>query len=198
MKNFILTNSLNFITRYNDYSDSDIEKLEYGLEGIYLTVTKLLIIVIVSLLLNIFVEVLIILLFFNIIRFFGFGIHARKSYECLISSLILFVGIPLLFMNISLSEEVTFFICLACIFSYLLFAPADTVKRPLPNKKKRIIRKYLTVLTGVIYTILIFIMDSYFVPLLLSSLVIQSIVVSPLTYVLFRQPYNNYKTYIKA
>ena len=58
-------------------------------------------------------------------------------------------------------------ICGICIISYILFAPADTIKRPLPNKRKRTIRKWATVLTGIIYTLIIAFFNSFLTPLLL-------------------------------
>ena len=39
MKSFFMDKSLAFLCKYNTYSDEDIEKLSYGLEGIYLTIT---------------------------------------------------------------------------------------------------------------------------------------------------------------
>ena len=44
MKNLFLNNSISFLKKYNDYSEEEIEKLMYGLEGLYLTITKLVII----------------------------------------------------------------------------------------------------------------------------------------------------------
>ena len=79
MKSFFMNKSLAFLCKYNTYSDEDIEKLSYGLEGIYLTITKLIIIFALALLLNIFKEIIFLLIIFNIIRYFGFGIHAKKS-----------------------------------------------------------------------------------------------------------------------
>ena len=75
-----------------------------------------------------------------------------------------------------------------------MFAPADTKKRPLPNKKKRVIRKIITVMIGIIYTMLIILFNSeYWTDILLSALIIQTIIISPLTYWVFKEPYNNYK-----
>ncbi len=199
MKKWFLKNSISFVQGYQDFSKDELEKLQYGIEGLYLTITKLFIIFIVAFLFGIFKEVLAVVVFFNIIRFTGFGFHAEKSYQCLILSLLYFVVLPMLFININLSNFWIFLICLICIFSYLLFAPADTVKRPLPNKKKRIIRKFSTVLIGIIYTSFILVFShSFFAPLLLSALVIQAIVIQPAIYLLFGQPYNNYKNYVKA
>lgn len=87
-------------------------------------------------------------------------------------------------------------ISILCIIILGIYAPADTVKRPLPNKKKRYIRKSLTVLTAIIYSSLIFILrNDYLSYLFISATTIQAIAVNPLTYMIFRQPYRNYKNY---
>ena len=194
MKKLFLDKSLSFITKYKNYSKKDIEKLKYGLEGLYLTITKTIVILILSIVLGIFKEVLLVIIFFNVIRYTGFGFHAEKSYQCLISSTINFICIPLLFIKLNMSLELQIIICIICIVSYLLYAPADTIKRPLPNKRKRIIRKILTILIGIIYTLIILLFNNSFItPLLLSSLVIEFLVINPITYKIFKQPYNNYK-----
>jgi len=199
MKELFLNKSISFLNKYYDYSDLDIMKLKYGLEGIYLTLTKTVFIILIAIVLNILKEVLAVIVLYNIIRYTGFGFHAEKSYQCLILSTINFIAIPFFFLNISLNNIVILIICLICISNYLLFAPADTIKRPLPNKKKRLIRKCLTVSIGIIYSISIFIINNHtFTSLILSSLVIQMIVINPLTYKLFKQPYNNYKNLNKA
>lgn len=194
MKDKILDKCIFFLQKYNNYSKKDIQKLRYGLEGIYLTITKMIFILLLSLILGILKEVVLVFIFFNILRFFGFGFHAEKSSECLIMSTINFVLLPLLLLNVSFSTTVDLIISIFCIIIFLLFAPADTVKRPLVNKKKRITRKILTVCTGIIYLILIVIFKGHYIKtILLSSLIIQAIVVNPVTYFLAKQPYNNYK-----
>ena len=77
MKEVFLTNSVKFITKYNkNYSEDDLDKIKYGLEGLYLTFTKLVIIALISLILGIFKEVVLVLIFLNIIRYPAFGVHA--------------------------------------------------------------------------------------------------------------------------
>lgn len=184
------------ITQYHNYSDCDIEKLKYGLEGIYLTITKIIIILAISFAIGILKETLIVLVLFNIIRYFGFGFHAAKSYQCLICSIFNFVCIPYIYMNSGISYWLMGIISILCIIILGIYAPADTVKRPLPNKKKRYIRKSLTVLTAIIYSSLIFILrNDYLSYLFISATTIQAIAVNPLTYMIFRQPYRNYKNY---
>ncbi len=196
MKARFMDCTMAFLKKHNTYSDEDIEKLEYGLEGIYLTITKLIIIFITATLLGIVKELIALLILFNIIRYTGFGFHAEKSWQCLVISSFCFLIIPLFFINIALSKNVYIGISLFCIINYLLFAPADTVKRPLPNRKKRIMRKIVTVITGVIYSVLSIVYFNHWVSaILISAMVIQAIVINPLIYIILKQPYNNYKNY---
>lgn len=197
MKELFLDKSIGLIQQYHDpYTEEEIELLRYGLEGIYLTVTKLVIIILLSFILNIEKEVLLLLILFNIIRFTGFGVHARTSTSCLITSTLFFIIIPYLFLHIPFTTIAKIMICGLCLISYILYAPADTIKRPLYNQKKRKIRKLITVLIGFIYSVgCIFIQIPTIQSMLLASLVIQSIVILPITYRLLKVPYQNWKQY---
>ena len=54
MKSFFINNSIKIITNYNkNYNQEELEKLKYGLEGIYLTITKTIIIILLGILFNI-------------------------------------------------------------------------------------------------------------------------------------------------
>lgn len=194
MKEKFLDFCITFLQKNNDYSELEIKKLRYGLEGIYLTLTKTVIILLVSVILNIFLETLICILLFNIIRYFAFGFHAEKSFHCLLLSLFNFVAIPYIFLKVNNSLTLNIVISLLCLVFILIFAPADTVKRPLKDKKKRMKRKVLTFLTGCLYTLLIvFLKNSFISDILVSTLIITVIVINPITYKIFGQPYNNYK-----
>lgn len=194
LKNLFLDKSVLFLSKYINYSDDDLEKLRYGLEGLYLTFTKLLVIIICSIILNIFFYVVTILLLFNIIRYFGFGVHARKSIECLITSIVLFLIIPYVLLKITLDKEMILFSGIIMIISFIIYAPADTVKRPLPNTKKKKIRKCMTILIGMIYLALSIIIKNYNISILFFIAILnQAIVINPIAYILLRQPYNNYK-----
>lgn len=194
MKQLFLENSMNFICKYQSISDYDKKKVKYGLEGLYLTITKMVLLTILALLLNMFKEFILVVVFFNVIRYTGFGFHAEKSYQCLLFSTFNFIAIPFLLLHIQLSNFFVYTICAICIFHYLLFAPADTKKRPLSNKRKRIIRKIITVMIGFIYTLMVILLNNtYWTSIILSAMIIQAIIISPLIYRLFNQPYNNYK-----
>lgn len=194
MKSIFMNRTLSFVTKYRNYSNEEIEKLKYGLEGIYLTLTKLIIIIVLSFILNIFKEIVFLLILFNIIRYFGFGVHARKSNECLITSIILFIILPFLFLNFNILKEISFVLSVLSIISFIFFAPADTIKRPFKNKRKRTIRKILTIIVGIAYLLIgCFINNKDLSTLFFLAIITQAIVVNPITYKLMKQPYRNYK-----
>ena len=83
MKERFLNNCISFVKSNN--IEIQEEELRYGLEGIYLTFGKFLIIFPLAFLLGIFKEFILTLIFFNIIRYPAFGIHANKSSTCLFS-----------------------------------------------------------------------------------------------------------------
>ena len=199
MKEKYLNSTISFITKYKEYSNEEIENMRYSLEGLYLTFTKLIVIFSLAIILGIFKEVIILLILFNIIRFTGFGFHAKKSMECLITSTLLFVGIPYLVLYLEPNKITLLVIGIISLIILSIYAPADTIKRPLPNKKKRLYRKIGTIVIASIFiTISLFIKNNTISYLLIIALFIESIMVSPLIYKIFGQPYRNYLNYKKA
>lgn len=197
MKKLIINKCMELVTTYNkDLSQRDIDKIKYGLEGLYLTITKLIFIIIVSIILGIWKETLLLILIFNGIRLTAFGVHAKRSIDCLISSTLFFILFPIICikLTIPLIVKIILFIPLTVLIG--IFAPADTEKRPLINKKKRKIYKMLSIMISIIYmTIAIVIKDNTLSNCFIFAIVIQIIIMLPITYKLFGVSYNNYKTY---
>ena len=197
MKKLIINKCMELVTTYNkDLSQRDIDKIKYGLEGLYLTITKLIFIIIVSIILGIWKETLLLILIFNGIRLTGFGVHAKRSIDCLISSTLFFILFPIICikLTIPLIVKIILFIPLTVLIG--IFAPADTEKRPLINKKKRKIYKMLSIMISIIYmTIAIVIKDNTLSNCFIFAIVIQIIIMLPITYKIFGVSYNNYKTY---
>ena len=93
IKSFIIENSLKTISSiYPDYDSVKMNEIKYGLEAVYLSLTKVFVILLITLLLGVFKEAVLLLLFFNGLRTVAFGIHASKSWMCWVSSSILFIG----------------------------------------------------------------------------------------------------------
>jgi len=187
---------MNIISGTSKYNKEQLEEIKYGLESIYLTISKVVVILFISFLLGLFKEAILFLLIFNILRAFAFGLHASKSIYCWISSSISFLLIPYVSKTINFPFIFYIISCIICFISICLFAPADTIKRPLINKKKRIIYKVLSIIISIIYIVFIFITSHLLLKNLFTfALILETILILPITYKIFKLPYNNYKNY---
>ena len=68
MKRLIINHWMNIIKKNKDYDDKKLAEIEYGLVGLYLTLSKSVVIFTLALILGIFKEVFIFLLIYNLIR----------------------------------------------------------------------------------------------------------------------------------
>ena len=199
MKNIVIDNCMNIIKKNTSYDKTKLAEIKYGLETLYLTFSKLIVIGALAIILGIFKELIIFLMIYNIMRSPSFGIHASKSWICLLTSTIAFIGIPLLMKTTTLNFITKIIIGIISIIGITLFSPADTHKRPIVNKKRRKIYKTLSFIISTTYIILsIIIKDNYISNSFFYATILQNILISPITYKLFNMPYDNYKTYIKT
>lgn len=198
MKNAVINGSISFIKKYKNYTDREIEIIKYGLEGIYLTLTKTIAVFIIATLLGYLVESIIFLFMCGILRMASFGLHAKKSWMCLISSIIIFNIVPIVAKNISINIYIKIILTLIGIILIYKNSPADTYKRPIVSKKRRKILKIISTFISITYFIIILIIKNQFISnCLLFSILVQNVLISPLTYKLFNLPYNNYISYLK-
>lgn len=200
MKKKFLNSSINRISKkYPEYDDEKLEIISYGLEALYITITKTVVIFTLAFILGVLKETLLIVLFYNIIRTTAFGMHAKKSSHCYIISSVLFVGMGLLCKYVDINFYVKLIIYIIAVITIFIYAPADTYKRPLLNAKKRKIYKIITMFNSLIYLILIIIFkDNILSNYLVVGLWDASLMIHPLTYRMFQLPYNNYKKYQNA
>ena len=197
MKKFFLSKALNLVKEMNpDYDDDKLDEIRYGLEATYLSITKLIVILLASFLLGLLKESIILLLFFNGLRITGFGLHASKSWMCWVSSSLVFLVLPYLCNILVIPNGLKIILSIVCVINFILYAPADTVKRPLIHKKRRTIYKTTTVILSLIYVYFIFATNNTFIQnSLISAMLIEGVLINPYVYKLFHLPYANYKTY---
>lgn len=196
MKKIIVNSLMNYILKYNNYDEAKKEELEYGIISIYLLVVKLIVILIISVILNLFKEVIIFMLLYIPIRAVSFGLHATKSWVCLIASTLMFVGLPLVSKYLILPLLIRSLIGIVATILMFKNSPADTENRPIINKNRRLFFKYCSVLIAIIYSfVAIFIKNTFISNGLLFALLIQCVITSPLVYKMFKLPYDNYKNY---
>lgn len=198
MKERFINSSLAFIMKYQECDDLKIKKLKYGLEGIYSLIVKLSAVIIIACITQTINRTLLFLLFYAGIRTFSFGWHAKSNITCWISTITVYNIIPLLIININFSNTVGYIILTMTIISMLLWAPADTPKRPLIRNKQRKKAKIISCIIVILYFIIYSYTDITIIKVsILYALLIQSICINPITYKITHTQFNNYKHYKK-
>ncbi len=197
MRDVIINKQINMLKKYNNFDDEKISIIKYGLESIYILITKTVIILLVSYLLGLLKETLIFVLFYNLIRMPSFGLHATKSWICLVSSLLIFIILPFICTILELPNYLKIIIGIISILFIIKNAPADTYKRPIVNKKRRLFFKIISTIIACIMIIFALFTENQFISnSILISIVLQCFMISPTVYKIFKLPYNNYKKYI--
>ncbi len=197
MKTKIIDSLMILIKQEKHYDDEKLAIIKYGLEGIYLTLSKLIIICVLAYFLDLFYEIIMFLILYSIIRMTSFGLHAKKSWVCLLSSTTIFVFVPFISLHIMIPIYLKVIIGIILIGLIYKNAPADTHKRPIVNYKRRMIYKYCSTFIAIIYIYCsILINNNFFSNCFIFTLLVQAIIISPLVYKIFKLPYNNYLTYL--
>ncbi len=198
MKDLLINSAMNNIEKNLNYDKEKLDIIRYGLSSLYLTVTKAVVIFTLSYFLGNLKPLLILMTLYSILRLTGFGVHAKKSWHCWIASIVIFLLIPYLCTILIIDYKVKITCGIICVILLFLFAPADTEKRPLINPKRRKIYKVTSVLLGLLYILCSFyIKDNLISNCFIFALILETLVVLPITYKLFGVKYNNYKNYKK-
>ena len=199
MRNAFVNGGYNYIIScYPNYDQLTKDKIRYGLESIYILITKLIFIFALAFILKIPLEVLIFLALYNLIRMPSFGLHATKSWMCLVSSSLIFILVPILCINIKIPINIKLILGIIGIILMIKNAPADTYKRPIINKKRRLTYKIISSFVALSLTIASIFMNNIFLAnACIMALVVQCFLISPYVYKIFKLPYNNYLNYQK-
>ncbi len=197
MKDLIINSAMKNIEANCDYTQEKLEEIHYGLASLYSTISKSVVIFTISYILGNVKTLLKLMVLYSLLRLTGYGVHAKKSWHCWISSIIIFLLLPYLCENLIINYRAKVTLGFICVTMLGFFAPADTEKRPLINKKRRTTYKVLSALSGLLYTVSFFwVKNNTLSNCILFALILETVLVLPITYKIFGVKYNNYKNYI--
>jgi len=166
-----------------ELDDVKFAEIKYGLQGLYTLITKTSFIILLSLLLNIFSEFLLFFIFYSILRSVGFGTHANSNLKCWIFSTLFLLGIPYIMHIIKINKIIQIILWIIFFINFLIFAPADTKKRPMINKKRKLKFKIMLLIFSIIYLFIIIYFKNIS-NLVLGSMLLEALLVNPIGYIL--------------
>lgn len=183
-----------FIKDNTNKTETELEKIQYGIHVILINIFKLLLLFITAYFLGILNYTIVAYLSFATLRSFANGIHANSSIKCTITNYIIFFGNVYLSLNFSLKKVYVVSIFIISLILIILYAPADTEERPLMSKNLRgklKIKSTLIVLGFATVTILL--PGSIYTNLIVYSTLQEAILITPMIYIIFGKKYKNYE-----
>lgn len=195
MKEKFIASVVNLAKRKKEYTEEEVAIMRYALEGIYLTFTKILVITLIAALLGLFKEYIWFVLLYTPIRSVSFGWHANTTKQCWVVSILAFILIPYTFSIITINRITKIILLIFSIFIFALYSPADTKKRPIVNKKRRLMFKVVSLIIIFVYSCYALNNSNLVSNLMLASLLYQSMLINPLIYKISHQEFNNFKAY---
>lgn len=195
MKEKFIASVVNLAKRKKEYTEEEVAIMRYALEGIYLTFTKILVITLIAALLGLFKKYIWFVLLYTPIRSVSFGWHANTTKQCWVVSILAFILIPYTFSIITINRITKIILLTFSIFIFALYSPADTKKRPIVNKKRRLMFKVVSLIIIFVYSYYALNNSNLISNLMLASLLYQSMLINPLIYKISHQEFNNFKAY---
>ena len=178
----------------NDKSDDDWEIATYGLNLFFMELYKLPILFGIAYYLGVLKYCILVYALFVTIRGYANGLHMKSGKGCLLYSCVTFFSIIYISKYLIINWILKLLISSMIIYFLYKYAPADTEAKPLLNKCTREKNKKISLLIGAVYISMSFITsDEVMSNILLMVLVLECVVIHPITYKIFKRRYNNYE-----
>ena len=186
-----------------EVDDERAEVIKYGLELIIGELPKMFLLFIIAGLLGIFKYALISFVIILPYKLVSGGVHLKTHIGCILGTSLLYCGNVIISKCIILPDfksQLIFSIIVLtfAIIMISLYAPADTENLPILRKKERAKKKVVSYIIAIAMIIIsFFIKDKVISNMFIVGLLLQSIMISKLTYSIFKVKFG-YLEYIKT
>ena len=186
-----------------EVDDERAEVIKYGLELIIGELPKMFLLFIIAWLLGIFKYALISFAIILPYKLVSGGVHLKTHIGCILGTSLLYCGNVFIskYINIPDIKSQLIFSAIALTFAIImisLYAPADTENVPILRKKERTKKKIVSyIIVTAMIIISFFIKDKVISNMFIVGVILQSIMISKLTYNIFKVKFG-YLEYIKT
>lgn len=173
-----------------DPTNPQRDVMKYGIYIFYINVLKSLLLILVAYFLGVLTPVLVFALPYVLLRLFSFGIHMKTPLGCTILGFVQYLGSVYFVINVGIPFPIQIVAWVICFVCFYLYAPAQTKKRPIPQRQRKPFKiKSMTVLAIIMCVSVYMWFTGNTVPgnLLLLAAVWQTLNILPLTYKIIKQ-----------
>ncbi|MBC1605042.1 regulator [Listeria rocourtiae] len=182
------------IFRDREVDEDRFAIVKYGVEIFLVNVTKGITVYLAAALLGMIWQTLVVHISYLIVRRHSFGLHAKTSLGCTITSVVMFVVLPYFVKDIQLSGWMIVVISVFILLNIAIYSPSDTENMPLFNAQKRHdLRRKSILNTFIVFLAIYLVPIESFKGLMLLGLSLQVVMIHPGTYFVLKRRYKNYE-----
>ena len=185
MNEFIIK-KLTELLMTDSMDDYEAEILEYGIATMVLNLPKSVFLVIIAKKLGLMKPLLLVFLFYGIIRGFSRGVHAKTPLGCFIVGMANYLGITYFSRTITVPQKAYHAIYAYCAYVFYRYAPSGTEKNPMYKDQIKPL-KIRSLLTVIAYYIIGLKKHGLIRNVMMLAVLSQSFSILPITYVLTKQ-----------
>ncbi|EUJ52157.1 accessory gene regulator B family protein [Paenilisteria rocourtiae] len=182
------------IFRDREVDEDRFAIVKYGVEIFLVNVTKGITVYLAAAFLGMIWQTLVVHVSYLIVRRHSFGLHAKTSLGCTITSVVMFVVLPYFVKDIQLSGWIIVVISIFILLNIAIYSPSDTENMPLFNAQKRHKMRVKSIINSFCLLLCIPIINiDWIITLILFGSLLQVVLIHPLTYKFLKRRYNNYE-----
>lgn len=143
----------------NELNNTEKQKvIAYGLEVLIGAIIKIIVFTTVPLALGIFPQTMAAMITGGLFRLSAGGAHCTAFYRCLLSSVAVFLTMGFIsryFANVLPAMAIAYLVTFAAVIIAYFRSPAETAAKPIRNKRHRRNLKIISLLTPIIYLVVV-------------------------------------------
>jgi len=180
----------NAIARNMENIDEEkAEVINYGLNILIYQVLLTVVIFVLALITGVFKYVFVSVIIYASIRIFAGGAHARTRIQCSVSSIFMFLLIPIVSMYLQVDSLIPAIAAFGInLISMYIYAPADTLERPIISKQIRARQKVKSIVTVALVFVVSLVVrrfDTVMYNLIIITSLFPSFMLTPVVYKFF-------------
>lgn len=196
MKKKFIESVFSFVSKYQKCDELQEKVIRYGLEALYNLISKLIVMLVISIILGIWREYLLLVIIYASARRYAYGLHAKSSITCWLTTLPIYLLGCYFIRYVNIPQSMVYILWIFGFISFAKWAPADTPARPLIHPEIRKKQKIKASIVCLLYLgCILYFQNQLLTNGLIYCLTVQAICINPLTYKITKTPFNNYKIY---
>ncbi len=174
----------------------ELMKMKLGFEVLFINLSKFALVFAVAAVVDLLKQTVFMCLVFASIRRSSFGLHAKSSLVCTVTSLTMFVFGSYVAQYIRVDNYIVVVLFSVINVFLYLYSPADTENHPLLSQRLRKKLKRDSVVTGMVLMLLALVIQSQPIKvMIILAASYETVGILPITYKLLNRRYKNYEKF---